>query len=171
VPAPERPRALLLLLPSVGAGTSRHTVWLSGALGASLRLHRWLRATLDVGYGGGPSGSAAHVDVALQYLPIRAGLAAAPRRFAVEARLNVLAAPYWVRGGAPPSLRASGALAALGASALFFVPRRRRVQAVMGAGLDVYLNREQFLVHGSAALATERVAFWAAAGLAVAVSP
>jgi hypothetical protein len=168
--APPRPRAQLVLLPTVGAGDGVASVWAAGALGGSVRLHDWLRATLDVGYGGGPNAVRDGLSVDLQYLPIHAGLSFAPRRLDVELRLSAVAEPYWVRGGPGAPLRASGAVAGVGAAALFLLPARRRVQALVGVGVDAFVNRAEFLVHGAPALATERVAFWAVAGAALTVA-
>jgi hypothetical protein len=167
---PPRPRAQLVLLPAGGAGTSLSSVWVAGTLGTSLRLHGWLRATLDVGYGGGPRGSLDGLGADLQYLPMRAGLAFAPRRFPVEARVGAVVAVYWARGGEPSAVRASGAVEGLAAAALFFLPRHGRVQAVVGAGVDVFANRAQLLIHGTPVLETERLLFWAGAGMSLVVA-
>ncbi len=167
-PPRDEPRAVLTVWPTVGVGNSGTQVWASGRVGASVRLWHFLRATVAVGYGGGPSASIDGVDVNLQTLPLRVGLAGRPPYFPVEVRLDAVVEPYWAR--AAGSVRASGAVGGAGVAALFHLPRHKRVQAVVATGLDVFASQVELTVHGQSALSTERVIVWAGVGLAAVVA-
>jgi hypothetical protein len=60
-------------------------------------------------------------------------------------------------------------VAGAGTALLVFLPPRRRVQALLGGGVDLFASRAELLVHGRPALATERASFWIGAGMALGV--
>jgi len=168
-PPPDEPRAVLSAWPTVGIGNSGAQPWVSGRVSASVRLWRFLRGTVAIGYGGGPTASVDGVDVNLQTLPLRVGLAGRPPEFPVEVRVDALIEPYW--GRAYGAVRASGTMFGVGAAALFHLPRRKRLQAVIATGLDVFASRVELTVNGQTALGTERVIVWVGVGLAGVVVP
>jgi hypothetical protein len=156
-------RLVVRLAPVVGVGTNGDQVHAGGALAASIKIVRWLRAFLEVQAGGGPSAQVGPVSVALAEVPLRLGLGARVWRL-IEVRAALVVEPYRLAADGAPS--ESGALVGGGVSAEGYVPLARRVALAIGVGADLLANRLAWTVGGQPALATERAQFWIGVGVA-----
>jgi hypothetical protein len=162
------PRLLLGLLAVAGAGTNGDRATISTTVEASLRLVPALRALLSLGPAFVPPATVNDLSLSLVALPIRVGLAWFPRAGALELRAQVLAQPYWVYGsGGGEQVSHRGLLGGAGVAALYHLRLAWRLWLLLGGGSDVFFNRAELRAHGAPALATERVAFWGGAALAV----
>jgi hypothetical protein len=163
--APPGPPLLLLgLLVTAGAGSNVDHASIAATIEGSLRLLPSLRALLGVGPAFVPPFTVDDRSLRLVALPLRVGVAWFPRRGPVELRLLAVAQPYWVRGD---GVSHSGVLGGAGTAAFYHLRLAWRLRLLLGAGLDLFFNRTELRLRGVTALATERVAFWGGAALAV----
>ena len=158
-PAPPRDSRLSLLAGPAG-GSNLDGVRFQLALDGRMRLVRGLGLFASAGYSPGPDASVDGIGVSLRSVPLRLGLGWQAGAF--ELRLGAVATPYWLDGMMTPR---SGVVAGGGLAALYAIDLAPNLDLVIAGGADAFANRDDFTIHGNSAVATSRVATWAALGL------
>jgi hypothetical protein len=167
-PPSSAPRALFLFFPTVGVGTGSSALQTTIGLGSSLRLHRGLRLTFDLGYGSSPPYSDAATQVRFAVLPLRGGPAWRFARWPLEARLSAVVTPYWVSAvSGQRNAQYQGIVAGCEAGLFAYAPLYRRLLGILALGADLFFNRTEFLTDGQPTFATARFTAWLGAGLAL----
>jgi hypothetical protein len=161
---PRPPRAVLTLIP---------TVWFSnviaaGSLGATVAMYGPLRATVEVGVGGGNGSTVDGIGVSLIAAPVRTGLAWRFRSFPLELRASFVVQGYEI-SAAPKSV--GGALFGAGTSAIIFWRVAPRFAIALTFGIDLFGGkRVEYDIHGTPALTTDQLALWGGVGIAYEVA-
>ena len=160
-PPPDTPsRTRLSLLAGPAGGSNLDGVRFQVALDARLRLVSGLGVFGSAGYAPGPDAAVDGIAISLRSVPLRLGLLW--QLGALELRLGAVAAPYWLDGAMTSP---SGIVAGGGVSALYAIDLAPQLDLVLAAGADAFANRDAFQIHGTNALATNRIATWGALGL------
>jgi hypothetical protein len=150
----------LALLAGPAAGSNLDGVRFQAALDGRLRLLRGLGLFASAGYSPGPDATIDGIAVSLRSVPLRLGLGWQAGAF--ELRVGAVATPYWLDG---MMTSRSGVVAGGGLAALYAIDLAPNLDLVLAGGADAFANRDDFTIHGTSAVATSRVATWAALGL------
>jgi hypothetical protein len=145
------------------AAATDATINVSGIIDGSIALAESLRLGFGAGYTRGTRTSIDAFALSLDSFPLRAGLSYVLPTPQIEIRASGIVTPYAVSAG-PAST--SGANAGAELALLYFQPISDDLDAAAAIGVDGYATRDEFHVHGKSAFATERVAVWAAIGVA-----
>ena len=160
-PPPDTPsRARVSLLAGPSGGSNLDGVRFAAAIDVRLRLVSGFGVYGGVGYMPGPDAAVDGIAVGLRSAPLRLGLSW--QAGALELRAGAVAQPYWLDG---MMTTRTGMTAGGTVSALYSLDLAPSLDLVLAAGADAFANRDQFDVHGTAAIATNRIATWAALGI------
>ena len=156
---------------TIGSGSNLSTVLFTAAVDGALLLSDGLAGFLSIGLAVAPDTTLRGVTISYSSVPLRGGLQWRPPDTEWQLRAAFVLAPHVVTprlaGGATgtvPDETHAGVTTGVGAALAYLIPLSDRLDLRVGGGLDVYVDRVEFRIRGTPALATERLAIWIGAG-------